>query len=112
MPKRKVARYQLVLSTCPNLAVARRIATTLVRERLAACVNLIPVAQSIYRWKGKIESAREVLLLIKIRAANYKRVEARIKALHPYELPEIVSVGIADGYARYLAWIDNPDKVK
>jgi len=110
MPKKTC--HRLVLSTCPNLKVGKRIAATLVRERLAACVNLIPVAQSIYRWRGKVESAKEVLLLIKIRAADYRRVQSRIKALHPYELPEIISVGIAEGYAPYLAWIDNPDYKK
>jgi periplasmic divalent cation tolerance protein len=111
MPKQTRAGYRLVLSTCPNLKVARSIATQLVRERLAACVNVIPALQSIYRWKDKVETAREVLLLIKVRRADYKRVERRIKALHPYELPEIISVGIAGGYARYLAWLGNPDKI-
>jgi periplasmic divalent cation tolerance protein len=110
MPKN--ARHRLVLSTCPDLKVGRRIATALVHERLAACVNLVPVAQSIYRWQGKVESAKEVLLMIKIRATDYRRVEARIKALHPYELPEIISVGIDAGYAPYLSWIDHPDKTK
>jgi len=111
MPKQTRAGYRLIFNTCPNLKVARSIATLLVRERLAACANVMPMAQSIYRWQGKVESAREVLLLIKVRAADYKRVERRIKALHPYELPEIISVGIADGYARYLAWLGNPDKI-
>lgn len=112
MRKKLPHRYHLVLSTCPNLRVGRHIATALVSERLAACVNLIPVARSIYRWRGKVESAKEVLLVMKIRAADYRRVEARIKVLHPYELPEIVSVGIASGYARYLAWLENPDRIK
>jgi periplasmic divalent cation tolerance protein len=111
MPKKAPARYRLVLSTCPNLTVAKRIATRLVRDRLAACVNIVPLAQSIYRWRGKVESAREVLLLVKIRRGDYKRVERRIEALHPYELPEIVSVGIAEGYARYLAWLGDPDRI-
>jgi periplasmic divalent cation tolerance protein len=90
--------------------VGRRIANALVKERLAACVNLIPIAQSIYRWKGKVESAKELLMVIKIRAKDYRRVQTRLKALHPYELPEIISINIADGYAPYLAWIGNPDK--
>lgn len=108
MPKK--AAYRLVLSTCPTRRAAKRIATTLVKERHAACVNLMPIAESIFRWKGKIESAKEVLLVIKIRAADYKRVETRLKTLHPYELPEIISIEIADGYAPYLAWLENPDK--
>jgi periplasmic divalent cation tolerance protein len=110
MPRK--TRPRLILSTCPDVKAGKRIAVALVRERLAACVNVIPAVQSIYCWKGKIESAKEVLLIIKARASDYKRVESRIKALHPYELPEIVSVRVAGGYAPYLAWIDNPDKVK
>jgi periplasmic divalent cation tolerance protein len=103
---------QLVLTTCPNARVARRIARVLVEERLAACVNIVPLAQSVYRWRGKVESAREWLLVIKSRAAAYTALERRLRALHPYELPEVVAVPIAGGYARYLAWIVNPDKVE
>lgn len=110
MPKKPPPRYRLILSTCPNRRVAQRIASTLVEEKLAACVNLLPVLQSVYRWKGKVESAREVLMLIKARGRDEARVQARIRALHPYELPEVISVGIAGGDARYLAWIENPDK--
>ncbi len=112
MPKPSPVRCRLIFSTCPNLKVARRLAAALVQERLAACVNIVPGLHSIYRWRGKVESAREVLLIIKARARDYARIEARLRALHPYELPEIVSVGIAAGYARYLAWIQNPDGIK
>jgi periplasmic divalent cation tolerance protein len=104
--------HRLILSTCPNRRVAKRVATALVNERLAACVNIVPLAQSIYRWKGKVESAREVLLVIKARAVDYKRIESRIKLLHPYTLPEIIALDIAVGEARYLAWIENPDKIQ
>lgn len=103
--------YRLILSTCPNIRDAKRIALALVRERLAACVNILPVVQSIYRWRGKVESAKEVLLLVKARASDYRRLEKRLRALHPYELPEIVSVRIANGYSRYLAWMENPDGI-
>ncbi len=109
MPKRTSPR--LILSICPNARVAKRIANILVKERLAACVNILPGLQSVYRWRGKVESAKEVLLVIKARGCDYPRIEARIRALHPYELPEIISVGIASGYSRYLAWIENPDKI-
>lgn len=113
MPKRRSPNdYRLILSTCPNVRVAKRIASALVHERLAACVNILPVLQSIYRWRGKVESAKEVLLVIKARGAAYRSIEARIRALHPYELPEVISVRLATGYSRYLAWIDNPDKIK
>jgi periplasmic divalent cation tolerance protein len=103
---------QLVLSTCPNPTVARRIARRLVEERLAACVNILPIAQSVYRWRGKVENAREWLLVIKSRRAVYARLEARLREMHPYELPEIVAVPIARGLAAYLSWIDNPDKTR
>ena len=105
------ARYRLILSTCPNSRVAKRIATALVTERLAACVNIVPIAQSIYRWRGKVASAREVLMLIKARQRDYRRIETRLRALHPYQLPEIIGVDIKDGYAPYLAWINNPDQI-
>jgi periplasmic divalent cation tolerance protein len=101
---------QLVLSTCPSQAVARRMARRLVEERLAACVNIVPIAQSVYRWRGKVETTREWLLIIKSRRAVYTRLEARLRELHPYELPEIVAVPLARGLAAYLSWIDNPDK--
>lgn len=109
MPRKST--HCLILSTCPDRRSGARIARTLVRERLAACVNLVPVAQSIYRWKGKIESAKEILLVVKARASDYKRVEVRLQKLHPYTLPEIVAVDIAQGNARYLAWITDPDSV-
>lgn len=107
--KRRPAQ-QLVITTCPNPTAARRLARRLVEEQLAACVNTLPIAQSVYRWRGKVQSTREWLLLIKSRCADYPRLEARICALHPYELPEIIAVPIARGLAAYLAWIDNPDK--
>jgi len=106
------APCRLVLSTCPDAKNARRIARALVHERLAACVNIMPIEQSVYRWRGKIESAREKLLIIKIRARDYRRLEARLRALHPYELPEVVAVPVTSGFTRYLAWINNPDAVR
>ncbi|MFP5350041.1 MAG: divalent-cation tolerance protein CutA [Gammaproteobacteria bacterium] len=104
-----VLPYRLVLTTCPNTEVASRIAQALVKERLAACVNVLPAMQSVYRWRGNLESASEHLLLIKIRADNYAAVEERIRALHSYELPEVIAVPLVGGLAAYLAWIDNPD---
>lgn len=101
---------QLVLTTCPNPTAARRLARRLIEEKLAACVNILPIAQSVYCWRGKVESTREWLLLIKSRYADYPRLESRICALHPYELPEIIAVPIARGLAAYLSWIDNPDQ--
>lgn len=103
---------QIVLTTCPDTRSARHIARALVQERLAACVNIVPLAASVYRWRGRVESARELLLLIKSRKRDFATLKARLLALHPYELPEVVAVGIAAGHAPYLAWIENPDKTK
>ena len=102
--------YQLVLTTCPDLDVAERVARALVQERLAACVNILPVAKSIYLWKGRVESAAEQLLIIKSMARAFRAIRKRILELHPYELPEVLAVPIADGLPDYLAWIRNPDK--
>lgn len=106
----KTTACQLVLTTCPNRRAADRIARALVGERLAACVNIVPVARSVYRWRGRVESAREFLLVIKSLKRAYARLEKRLRALHPYELPEVIAVPIADGSRPYLAWIANPDK--
>jgi periplasmic divalent cation tolerance protein len=102
--------YQLVLTTCPDTEVAERLAQTLVQERLAACVNILPIAKSVYWWKGRVESAAEQLLLIKSMTDAYGSIQKRIRELHPYELPEVIAVPIADGLPDYLAWIRNPDK--
>jgi periplasmic divalent cation tolerance protein len=102
--------YQLVLTTCPDMDTAERLARALVQERLAACVNILPVAKSIYLWKGQIESAAEQLLIIKSMARAFRAIRKRILELHPYELPEVIAVTIADGLPDYLAWIRNPDK--
>lgn len=102
--------YQLVLTTCPDAEAAERIAQALVTERLAACVNILPVAKSIYLWKGRVESAAEQLLVIKSHARTFRAIQKRILELHPYELPEVIAVPIADGLPDYLAWIRDPDK--
>jgi periplasmic divalent cation tolerance protein len=102
--------YQLVLTTCPDTEVAERLAQALVQERLAACVNILPIAKSVYWWKGQVESAAEQLLIIKSMTDAYGSIQKRIRELHPYELPEVIAVPIADGLPDYLAWIRNPDK--
>lgn len=109
MPIETAALYCLVLSTCPDGEVAGRLARTLVEARLAACVNILPAVQSVYRWRGNIESATEQLLIAKIKAADYPAVEERIKALHSYELPEVIAVPLVGGLSAYLAWINDPD---
>ncbi|MGB7932887.1 MAG: divalent-cation tolerance protein CutA [Gammaproteobacteria bacterium] len=96
---------QIVLCTVPNEATARRIASALVEEQLAACVNIVPGITSVYRWKGAIETAPEMLLIIKTTLGVYMRLQDRIHALHPYELPEIIAVSLDQGLPEYLAWI-------
>lgn len=99
--------HQLVLSTCPDAATARTIATALVEQGLAACVNVVPGIESIYRWQGRVEHGNELLLIIKTRSERYAELEQAIVALHPYELPEIVAVPLASGLPAYLGWIDS-----
>lgn len=103
--------YQLVITTCPDDELAKSLATALVGEGLAACVNILPSVRSIYRWQGRIESAEERLLIIKSRVEDYPAVERRITALHSYELPEVIAVPIVNGLPAYLAWLENPDRV-
>ncbi len=97
----------VVLTTFPDAETARRVAATLVEERLAACVNLVPQIESIYRWEGKIESNSEVLAIIKTNSWKYQPLESRIRQLHPYKVPEIISLRIDSGNIDYLRWIDN-----
>ncbi len=96
----------VVLTNCGSRKEAQRIAKALVERRLAACVNAItaPVA-SVYRWKGKIESAREYLLLIKTSRARFAAVERAIRELHSYEVPEIIALPIVAGSRDYLSWL-------
>lgn len=95
----------IILCTCPDPAIAERIAETLVDERLAACVNIAPGLTSIYRWEGRMQRDAELLLLIKTRQAVYSLLEARIRELHPYQIPEIIALPIQTGLAAYLDWI-------
>jgi len=95
----------VVLSTAWSSAEADRIAAALVDERLAACVNVVAPITSIYRWRGAVERAEEVLLIVKTRRTLVARVTARIRALHSYELPEAIALAIQGGSAEYLAWI-------
>ncbi len=95
----------LVLSTCPDDDTAEHIAAQLVERRLAACVNILSGLRSVYLWQGQVESDAERLLLIKTTESGYPRVEAAIRELHPYELPEIIAVTVVGGMADYLSWI-------
>jgi periplasmic divalent cation tolerance protein len=101
--------FCIVLSTCPNAAVANTIAQELVSGGLAACVNILPAVQSVYTWKGKVETASEHLLLVKSHERQYKAIESRIRELHPYELPEIIAVPITSAFDKYLSWLEKPE---
>jgi len=95
----------VVLSTAGSRDEAERIAAALVEERLAACVNVVAPVTSIYRWRGDVERAEEVLLVVKTRRAAAARVTARIRELHSYDLPEAIVLPIDGGSADYLAWV-------
>ncbi len=97
----------IVFCTCPDETSAERIATALVEEHLAACVNRIPGVASTYRWQGKICHDSECLLLIKTTRERFDVLRDRILALHPYELPEVIAVDIALGLDRYIDWIES-----
>src|SRR5881275_2785464 len=96
----------VVLSTAGSQEEANKIATALVERRLAACVNMIPRIQSVYRWEGKVETAEEFLLIIKTTKARSLDVQALIRELHSYDLPECVVISMTGGSAEYLKWIE------
>lgn len=95
----------LVLTNLPDRASAQRLAQTMIENRTAACINILAECSSVYRWQGKIETASEVPLLIKTARAAYPRLEAAIRAHHPYELPEIIAVPVSAGFPGYLQWV-------
>ncbi len=96
---------RLGLTTCGSQEEAQRIAHELVQRRLAACVNIVPQIDSVYRWQGKVETATEWLLLIKTTAAAFDRLRHALFELHSYDVPECIEIGIEDGGAKYLEWI-------
>lgn len=95
----------VVLCTCPNLKVAENIGKTLVKEKIAACINLVKVQESIYSWKGKLVHEAEILMIIKSPKKNLKKLEKRIKELHPYTVPEIVAIAPSKVSKKYLDWV-------
>lgn len=97
--------FLIVLSTAPDAETAARIARTLVEEALAACVNVVPAVRSIYAWQGAVQDEQEVLMVAKTTAARAAACRERLVALHPYEVPEVVAVRLADGHDAYLRWI-------
>jgi periplasmic divalent cation tolerance protein len=95
----------LVITNCPDEASANAIALAVVEARLAACVNLLPRIQSIYRWQGSVESATEIPLFIKSTAAHYPTLEQAIRERHPHRVPEIIALPVAHGLPDYLNWV-------
>ena len=95
----------LVITNLPDRAVAERLADALIAKHLAACVNLLAPCRSVYRWKGAVQHDEEHPMLIKTTYERYPELEAEIRALHPYELPEIIAVPIERGLPGYLAWV-------
>jgi periplasmic divalent cation tolerance protein len=99
-------QHYLVLNTCPDLDCARRLADLLVRERLAACVNIVPAVHSVYAWQGAVQQETECQLLIKTTSERYAALEETLRRNHPYELPEIIAVPLTAGLPAYLHWIN------
>ena len=97
---------RIVLTTAGSEQEARKIANSLVERRLAACVNILPKIESVYRWKGEVDSANEWLLLIKTRAEKFPAVRDAILELHSYEIPECIVLQVEDGSLPYLQWLD------
>lgn len=102
----------IILVTTGSESEAEKIAHTLVEERLVACVNILSPVRSIYRWEGKVQDDREWLLIIKTRASHFAAVEARVKALHSYQVPEVIALPVVDGSEKYLGWIKDETKVE
>lgn len=95
----------LAFSTFPDIETARRIARQLVTENFAACANVIPVIESIYRWQSKVEQGNETLVLFKTAAARYPAFQEKLKSLHPYDVPEIIACRVDKALPEYLRWV-------
>ncbi len=96
----------IVYITAPGEGEAARISKALVEEHLAGCVNIVKGIRSIYFWQGKIEDEKEVLMIVKTRAGLFRALQARVKELHPYTVPEIIALPVADGSADYIKWLE------
>jgi periplasmic divalent cation tolerance protein len=95
----------LALSTFPDRETAQRISNQLVTEKFAACANILPAVESIYRWKGKIETGNEALVFFKLSEDRQSAFQKKLRSLHPYEVPEIIFVAVSDGLPEYLSWV-------
>jgi periplasmic divalent cation tolerance protein len=95
----------VALSTFPDAEVARRISNQLVSERFAACANILPAVESIYRWKENIESGNETLVLFKVSEDGQSAFQDKLRSLHPYDVPEIIFLAVGSGLPEYLHWV-------
>jgi periplasmic divalent cation tolerance protein len=102
----------IALTTCPDEAVARTLSETFLKERLATCINRVSGVRSSYIWNGALQEEAEILLIIKTTGARISELEARLKALHPYELPEWLVIPVTGGNERYLDWVRQGVAVK
>lgn len=100
----------IVLTTVERSEDGERIAKLLVEREIAACVQILPQMNSIYRWQGKVEKASEHILIVKTRRELYSAVESEIRANHPYQLPEIIALAIENGSKEYLSWLVDATK--
>ena len=95
----------LALSTFPDAEIARRVSNQLVSERFAACANILPAIESVYRWKEKIEAGNETLVFFKVSEDRQSAFREKLRSLHPYDVPEIIFVAVASGLPEYLQWV-------
>ena len=102
-----MTKYLLIITTVPDTKVGQIIAEKIINERLAACVTLSSPGQSLYWWKGKITQDQEHTLFIKTKKEAYRKLEEKIRQLHPYDIPEIIALPVYAGSKDYLNWIDN-----
>lgn len=101
-----MSNVQILLSTVESAQTAEKIASTVVEERLAACVNVLPGVSSYFRWEGEIQREQEFMLILKTSTDRLRELIERIKILHPYEVPEIVSVPVEEGHQPFLDWVE------
>ncbi|MDD5045031.1 MAG: divalent-cation tolerance protein CutA [Candidatus Omnitrophica bacterium] len=95
----------VILITCSGIKEAQKIARALVKERLCACVNILGNIKSLFRWQGKIDSAREILLIAKSKKEKFAKIAKRVRSLHSYEVPEIIALPVVAGEKEYLSWL-------
>jgi periplasmic divalent cation tolerance protein len=95
----------LALSTFPDRETAQRISNQLITEKFAACANILPAVESIYRWQGKIETGSETLVFFKLSEDRQSAFQEKLRSLHPYEVPEIIFIPVSDGLPEYLSWV-------